>query len=405
MKTRTAPDALLFVLCLLATAIGTLFIFDAGYVRALQSEGTALPKEFKTQLWMTLAGLVAYGLACRAEGRTFERLAKAGWGICLVMLLFVDLFGQKQNEAQRWLKLGPITLQPSEFAKIGLILLLAATFANRKAWPSFERFKPWFHRWEVCFPLRMRRIAPGVVALLGVYLTERGKDLGTAAVLLVILGAMCVLGGVRGRTLLVWGAFLGLITVYMVAKEPYRMERFANHTHRWDPKVVDDEGFQSAQAEVGMASGGLTGVGLGRGRTKHIIPAPTTDYVMATVAEETGLIGASLVLLLLGGIVARLLILARRAENRFAAMVLAGTACWLTVQTCVNVMMANATLPSIGIPVPFISSGGSSLIALWLAIGVCQSVVRVQKVKRVQEETGAAGADRRRYGRAYLSGA
>ncbi|RYG38908.1 FtsW/RodA/SpoVE family cell cycle protein, partial [bacterium] len=148
----------------------------------------------------------------------------------------------------------------------------------------------------------------------------------------------------------------------------------------------------------------LTGVGLGRGRTKHIIPAPTTDYVNATIGEETGLVGMSVVLLLLGGIVARLLILARRAEEKFAAYVLFGTAAWLTFQTCVNVMMANATLPSIGIPVPFISSGGSSLVALWLAIGICQGVIRRSTVK-VKEEKSETGADGRRYGRTHLSGA
>lgn len=405
MKTRTAPDALLFVLCLIATAIGTLFIFDAGYVRALQTEGTTFPKEFRTQLILTGVGIVVYLFAQRAQGSTFERLAKAGWWICLGMLLFVDLFGHTQNEARRWLKIGPITIQPSEFAKVGLILLLAAAFANRKAWPSFDKIKDPIRKFEAWFPMRIKRIWPGLLALVGVFLTERGKDLGTAAVLLAILGAMCVLGGVRGKTLAAWSLVLGLGTVGMIMKEPYRVERITNHVHRWDPKVVDDEGFQSAQAEVGMASGGVTGVGLGRGRTKHIIPAPTTDYVMATVAEETGLLGASVILLVLGGIVARLLILAKRAENRFAALVLAGTAAWLTVQTCVNVMMANATLPSIGIPVPFISSGGSSLIALWLAMGICQSVVRVEKTRKVQEETGATGVDRRRYRRTHLSGA
>ncbi|RYG45398.1 FtsW/RodA/SpoVE family cell cycle protein [bacterium] len=242
----------------------------------------------------------------------------------------------------------------------------------------------------------------GFLALAGVALTERGKDLGTAAVLLAILGAMCVIAGVRWQTLVAWSLVMFVGITGLVMKEPYRVARITNHLHRWDPKVVDSEGFQSAQAEVGMASGGLTGVGLGRGRTKHIIPAPTTDYVNATIGEETGLVGMSAVLLLLGGIVARLLILAKRAQEKFPAYVLFGTASWLTIQTCVNVMMANATLPSIGIPVPFISSGGSSLIALWLAIGICQGVLRQSTVK-VKEETAEAGADGRRYGRTRLS--
>ncbi|RYG49749.1 hypothetical protein EON79_00175, partial [bacterium] len=263
MKTRTRSDALLFILCLLATAIGGLFIFDAGYARALQVDGSAWPKELRTQIAMAFVGLVAYAVAARTESRTFEKLAKFSWVLCLGLLLFVDVFGHTQNEAKRWIKLGPITLQPSEFAKIGLILFLATTFANRKAWPSFDRIKDPIRRFESWAPMRLKRIAPGLLALAGVALTERGKDLGTAAVLLAILGAMCVIGGVRWQTLLAWSIVMAVGTAGLVMKEPYRVARITNHLQRWDPKVVDSEGFQSAQAEVGMASGGLTGVGLG----------------------------------------------------------------------------------------------------------------------------------------------
>jgi cell division protein FtsW len=127
-----------------------------------------------------------------------------------------------------------------------------------------------------------------------------------------------------------------------------------------------------------MAAGGLVGVGVGAGRAKHILPAATTDFVMTTIAEETGLMGAIVVCAILAGIVFRLFYLSAYSQSDFARLVLQGIACCLAIQASVNVMMANGTLPPIGIPLPFFSSGGSSLIALWIAIGVAQSACAEQ---------------------------
>jgi len=125
-------------------------------------------------------------------------------------------------------------------------------------------------------------------------------------------------------------------------------------------------------------------VGIGEGYAKQVLPETMTDFILATAAEETGLIGAMFLLMLLGAIVMRLLQKAMRTADRFSMLILYGVACWLGVQTCVNVMMANALLPAIGIPFPFVSYGGSSLVALWIAIGVCQSALA--PAKQVDEE-------------------
>ena len=152
-----------------------------------------------------------------------------------------------------------------------------------------------------------------------------------------------------------------------------------------------------------MASGGLFGVGIGNGRAKHILPATTTDFIMATIGEEVGLVGSLFVLSIIGAIVWRLKWLASRATDRFASLVLFGTAAWIGIQACVNVMMANGFLPAIGIPLPFISSGGSSLVALWMALGLCQSVLAPQPEPVVEEEARETDRNRRRHGRARLS--
>src|SRR5262249_2869093 len=139
----------------------------------------------------------------------------------------------------------------------------------------------------------------------------------------------------------------------------------------------------------------------GAGRAKHVIPATTTDFIMATIGEEFGLLGSLVVIGLIATLVWRLFWLAQRANTKFAMLVLGGVGTWIAVQACTNVMMANGFLPAIGIPLPFISSGGSSLISLWLAMGLCQSVLAPVPVPGEAEL--ATGRDRWGHGRTRLS--
>src|SRR5262249_19776069 len=155
-----------------------------------------------------------------------------------------------------------------------------------------------------------------------------------------------------------------------------RISRILNHDARWSEENIEGSGYQTTQSEAAMARGGLFGVGLGEGRAKHTLPAPTTDFIMTTVAEETGLVGALIRARPAGGISGRLMWLGRGTSDRFGKLVLGGTAGWIGVQACTNIAMANGFAPPIGVPMPFVSAGGSSLIALWMAVGACQSVIK-----------------------------
>ena len=367
-------DPVIVVLAILATLVGLLFIFDAGYARSIQKTGSPLPGEFRMQVLYLLGSLVIYGIAANVPLNWYQRAAPWLWAATLVSLALVDVIGHEQNEAKRWIKLGPITFQPSEFAKLTVILMLAAVFATRDKWKP-KPWRDWSEYMDRNFSPKIKRSWPWWAALAGVVLIEGGKDLGTAAILLLIILTMFVAGGVSWKSMLLIGLFLSTATLAVVYKQPYRVERIRNHFVRWNKNVVDDVGFQTTQAERGGAEGRGLGHGIGNGQVKQIIPAPTTDFIMATIAEETGLLGSAVVIALLGGICARLLALSLRAPDRFGALILVGSAGWIGVQTCTNVMMANATLPAIGIPIPFISSGGSSLIALWLMLGVSQSAL------------------------------
>jgi cell division protein FtsW len=390
-------DPILLLLTLLVTGLGLFFIFDAGYARSLALGYGPLPPEFRGQAMFLLPAAVAGFFASRISGERWFKLSKVVWIVSLLLLIAVEVAGKELNGAKRWLALGPINIQPAEFAKLATVIYLAGCFANRPTWPEerwrFPNF--WLYLDNVILP-KVKRALPALWVLIAFVLIEIEPDLGTGAVVAATAYAMFFPGGVSKKSILVATALAIAGAGLMVWKQPYRMDRVTNHMHRWDARNLDDIGYQTVQSELAMANGGLLGVGVGAGRAKHVMPATTTDFVMATVGEEFGLFGALVVIGALGALVWRLLWLAYRTTSRFAMLVLYGVAAWIGIQTCVNVMMANGFLPAIGIPLPFISSGGSSLVALWMAIGVCQGVVLPEPAKGEVNETRRNGRRHRR---------
>lgn len=378
-------DSWLVGLALLASAMGLVMIFDAGFVRSISSGDGPIPREFRNQCIFLLISIAACAIGTKIKLSTWQKLAPWLFAVGLVGLFAVKCAGVELNGAQRWVGVRGFLLQPSEFMKLAALLFLGSVLVDRqpakyprtsKNWADFmDRFVvPW-----------LKRIFPGLLVLVALYLIEREPDLGTAAVLGAISVAMFVLGGVSKKTLAVL-AVLGLVGgMVMVKAEPYRLERITSHFDRWNSANVDDIGYQTTQSEAAMALGSVSGVGPGAGRAKHFMPAATTDFIMATIAEEYGLLGSLAVLGVLGAIVFRLIFLMQQAATSFGRLILGATAVWIGVQSCVNMMMANGALPAIGIPLPFFSSGGSSLVALWFGIGICQSALLVRREKEAEK--------------------
>jgi len=155
-----------------------------------------------------------------------------------------------------------------------------------------------------------------------------------------------------------------------------------------------------------MASGGVVGTGIGTGRAKHLNPATTSDFIMATIAEECGVWGPWLCLGIVGAISMRLLQLAQKAEDRFKKLFMSGVAWWIGIQACTNMLMANATIPAIGIPFPFVSAGGSSLLALWIAVAISDRLSWSTAAETAEKEVAnARRRNRRGNRRTRLSGA
>ncbi len=394
-------DRLLIYLLISAAVVGSFAVLDAGYARAMAAGEGLLSAEWKRHLLWLGVFVVVFQITSRAPVRVLRVLSVVFYlGAFLgAILVFVPGVGVAAGGAQRWIGIGPITLQPGELLKTATILFLACVTSIDL--PAVNRYRrDLAARLDRSLTPFCVRVLPWVLVLLSLVLVEREPDLGTAA--MIGAGAYGVLLLGRARWPLLVGLLIAALAIGAVfaTSRDYRMERIATHASRWDPSVVKGPGLQAAQSEVAMAFGGASGVGIGQGRAKHVLPAATTDFVFTTIAEEFGLIGSGLVILLLGGISIRLIMLSMRLKDRFSRVVVGGIGWWIGLQSILNLLMAGAAIPPVGIPLPFISYGGSSLLALAIGLGAAQAAL---KMESHTEEKIAPDSHRRRHRRTRLS--
>ncbi|MBS1707608.1 MAG: FtsW/RodA/SpoVE family cell cycle protein [Armatimonadetes bacterium] len=402
MKTQGQSDPLVTVLALVATVVGLLAVWDSGYARAAVN-GQLVPRELQSQIVFSLVSVVVGVLVSRMRPSRMRKAAWVGLFLVVVGMVLVELpgVGKEINGARRWIDFRLFTVQPAEFAKLAVIVFLAALLA---AWKPVKAkaVKHWGEAVDRIWMPRLAKAFPALLVVVTILMVERERDLGTMMVVVAAgFGTLFVAGA--DKRLLACLAAAALVTGgAFIFKESYRSDRIANHIHRWNDDNVDGPGYQTTQSETALAQGGLLGVGLGNGRAKHVLPAPTTDFVLATVGEEFGLVGSLAVIGLLAAVTWRLMVRALASQDVFARGVLGGVAAWIAFQTTVNVLMVNGAFPPVGVPLPFVSAGGSSLVALWAAVGLCQAVLCGEKVV-VKEEEDASGRDGWRHGRPRVS--
>ncbi len=368
---------LLVVVTLGLVAFGLVMVYSASSARAaLAADDPAY--YLKRQAAYALLGIVALAVFSRTDFRRLRYLVPPLLLASFALLVAVLVIGTPVNGAKRWLTLGPATLQPSELAKLALALWVAA-YLSRSPVPQSLR--------ELIRPI-------GVVfgAALALILFE--PDLGTAISVAVMLGAVLIVAGIRFSTLAGAGAIGVSLVAAAIWLEPYRRERILSFLDPWqDPQ---GSGFQSVQAMLALGSGGFFGVGLGESVQKvYYLPEASTDMIFAIVGEELGLLGAFAVLaaFVVFGYAGFNVALACR--DPFGKLLAAGITALICGQAAVNVSAVMGLAPLTGIPLPFVSYGGSSLVVMLASVGILLNIA----VNHAAESSATAPDRRRRDGR------
>ena len=359
MARKLKSDKVLFLATLLLVCASVVMVYSASAVLAM-GRFQQPPWFFllKQVVW-AVVGVGLLAAAMRVDYRLLRNpsVIRAGLAICVAALIVV-LFGPAINGTRRWLSIAGVGIQPSELAKVAVILFTAAILERRME--KTDRVTP---------ALAPVLLVTGLVC--GLIVIE--PDFGTAFTLLMIVGTMVFAAGLPYR----WLAGLTLVAAPLLfavlVSAPYRVQRLLAFLDPWaDPQGA---GYQVIQSQIAVGTGGLLGQGLMAGVQKlFYLPHPHTDFIYAVIAEETGLLGALVVLLCFGVILWRGLDIAASAPDRFGALLAVGITMMVTFQAFFNISVVLGLLPTKGIPLPFVSAGGSSLLVNLLAMGILLNV-------------------------------
>jgi cell division protein FtsW len=322
--------------------------------------------DLMTQLVWCVVGFV---FCVAATALDYQLLKKLAWpvfilAVILLMLVFVPRIGHTSHGAHRWIKAG-LTLQPSEFAKIALILMLA--------WYG-DRYQRQMQSWKRGIVFSGLLIVP----VLGLIFIE--PDRGTTILLAAVSGAMLLIAGVRWKHVLIPAALGVAGIVISILHDPMRMGRIFAWLH--PEQHLEGAALQARQAMIGLGSGGWFGVGLGNGMRKFgYLPEIHTDFIFANIGEELGLVATLLVVLAFLVVVVCGFYIALNAGNPFGFLLATGITFLIGLQAAINIGVVTSALPNKGLPLPFISYGGSNLLAMLTCVGILFSVARHARLR------------------------
>ncbi|MDQ1739252.1 MAG: cell division protein FtsW [Pseudonocardiales bacterium] len=363
---------------------GLLMSASTTLAASVHTTGDAPWAQLIREVQFIVLSVPVFWLAVRMSPAAYRRVAYPALGIALCALVgvLVPGIGVTVNGAHRWIQLGPLTVQPSEFAKFAILLWGADLLARKESLRTLTTAR------HVLVPL-----VPGFVMVIGLVMLE--PDLGTSlCFMLVLLGLLWMVG-------LPYRYFAGLllavagVVMALAVTEAYRMERLTTFLHpNLDPEGA---GYHTIQGLYALSSGGVFGVGLGQGTSKYgWVPNANTDYVFAIVGEELGLLGCVVVLGLFALFTYAAMRIAHRSQDPFVRLVGSGAAIWIAGQALINVGYVTALLPVTGIPLPFISNGGTSLVLTCAVLGMLVSFARHEpSAARAAQQAAADGSTAR----------
>ena len=361
-RERHEPAYALLLAVMALTAFGIVMVYSASSVRSYFSTSDPARQGLEQLVWAAI-GLAGLFVASRTDFRHLRYLAIPAFVITLGLLVAVLIpgIGSEINGSRRWIVISGFgSLQPAEFAKLAVVLYLAHWLDRRgKAAGSF---------WNGLVPFSLL-VAPGFV------LIAMEPDLGTAAVYVAAAASVFFMAGANLF-------YIGAITAgvigaawWMVSTTAYQMERIQTFLNPFSDPL--GAGYNTMQSLMALALGGITGLGLGESRQKFLyLPAPSTDFIFAIIGEEWGLVGTLAVVALFVVIAYQGYRIAISAPDTFSGLLACGLTTWILVQALINMMVVTALMPVTGIPLPFISAGGSALTLNLAAIGILLSISR-----------------------------
>ncbi len=363
-RPRGGWDWPLFGITVVLAGLGLLMILSASSLEADARYGDALHFVTRQALGLVAGGVVATAIALAP----WSWLRRAAWPFYLLVLVLLALvmspLGHEANGAARWIRVGPIHLQPSEFAKPALVVVLAHYLA--------------------CNEGRLRDVVgvvvPGlslVVPLLVLILFQ--KDFGTTVILLGLTGVLLFVAGLQWRYVFGLAGLAAGGLALLVAVEPYRIRRLTSFLDPFaDP---DGAGYQVVQGWIALAAGGLTGTGIASGVAQRgFLPEAHTDFIIAVIGEELGAVGWAFTVLLLAGLIWRGMVIASRADTLFGMLVASGITAMFAAQAIINIGVVGGALPAKGLVLPFLSYGASAALCHAMCVGM---------LLRIGMETGA----------------
>jgi cell division protein FtsW len=378
---RNSYDLVLLLTTLALMGIGLVMLYSSSSIMAQQRYGDSM-YFVKKQMLFALIGIAVLIVSKNLPFGAYRRLVYIILGVSLLSLIIVLLpqVGHRVGGARRWLRFGPLSVQPAEFAKLALIIYISYSLAKKGD--------------------RVQEFSIGylphlLVSAVFIGLVVMQPDLGTAVTFAALVFLLLFVAGVRSRYLLATGIALIPLLGLAIAQTSYRLERLLAFLNPWrDPS---DSSFQLLHSLLALGSGGPLGVGLGSGQQKlFYLPEAHTDFILAVIGEETGLVGVSVVLLLYGLLVYKGIKIALRAPNRYGTYLAFGLTMVIGLQALINGAVVMGLLPTKGLPLPLISYGGSSLLTNLAAIGILMNISSRGTEQSSAKANWSAGRARKR---------
>lgn len=363
-KMLKSYDYTLVLAPIILSIFGIVMIYSSSMVVAVDKyEGTPDLFFMKQLKWLIL-GIFVYIMVLAFPYKAYKRLLKLIFFGAPILLGSVLLFGVVTNNAKSWI----FGFQPAEFMKLGVIIYLAGVFSNKQSY--IQNFRQAF-------------VPPLIFIFIIFFLVYKQPDLGTALLILAIAGMIIVCSGIRLKHLsrLILVAVIGVVLFYPFLTEE-QLNRFAAAYDPFHEEIADRDGYQLINSYIAIAAGGVTGEGLGRSIQKFgYLPEPHTDFIMSIISEELGIFGVGFVLFMLTFIVWKGFTVAVKSPDPFGSLIAIGISGMIGIQAFVNLGALTGLLPITGVPLPFVSYGGSSLVLLLISMGILNNIAMFSRLK------------------------